>query len=214
MAPLDVPAAILKRRSIKRFRPDPISREILQELLELTVAAPSSWNLQDWRIVVVEEESQRGALCEACFGQGLVAEAPVVFVFAADPTAWQRDLEPILEKAKASGAWPPKVVEYLQQAVPDFQQNLGDRNREYAIKDAMIAATHLVLAAESLGLASCFLNGWEEGAVKRVIGAADPDLSIAVIVPVGHAAESRSNPGRLDLDHNVFRDRLSNPYRP
>ncbi len=164
--------------------------------------------------MVVEEAEQREALCDACYGQGLVAQAPLVFVFAADPTAWERDLEPIFEKAKASGAWPPKVVEYLQQAVPDFQQNLGDRNREYAIKDAMIAATHLVLAAESRGLASCFLNGWEEDAVKRVIGAGeDSQLCVAVIVPVGLAAESRSNPGRLDLEHNIFRDHLSKPYR-
>jgi len=37
----------------------------------------------------------------------------------------------------------------------------------------MIAATHLVLAAESLGLSSCFLNGWIEDKVKAVIGAAD-----------------------------------------
>ncbi len=78
----------------------------------------------------------------------------------------------------------------------------------------MIAATHLVLAAESLGLSTCFMNGWVEDKVKQVIGAADdPNLAIAVLIPVGYAAESRKNPGRLPLAYNVFGDRLGNPYQ-
>ncbi len=77
----------------------------------------------------------------------------------------------------------------------------------------MIAATHLVLAAESLGLASCFMNGWIEEKVKTVIGAADnPNLAIAVLVPIGYAAEPRKNPGRLSFDQNVFVDRWGSPY--
>jgi len=78
----------------------------------------------------------------------------------------------------------------------------------------MIASTHLVLAAESLGLSTCFMNGWVEDQVKAVIGAADdPNLVIAVVVPVGYAAEPRRDPGRLPLSNNVFVDRVSNPYQ-
>jgi nitroreductase len=90
---------------------------------------------------------------------------------------------------------------------------LGDKAREYAVKDAIIAATHLVLAAESLGLSTCFMNGWIEDKVKAIIGAGDdPDLAIAVLVPVGYAAEPRTDPGRLPLDFNVFVDRVDQPY--
>ncbi len=213
--PLDVPSAILQRRSIKRFRPDPLPTELVRQLLELTVAAPSSWNLQDWRIVVVEEESRRAALAAACLGQSIVHEASLSFVFAGDAAAWTKDLEPIFLVAERAGAWSPQLVDYFRRAIPEFQQDLGDRNREYAVKDAMIAATHLVLAAESLGLASTYLNGWDEAAVKEVIGAGDdPDLSVAVIVPVGWAAEARKSPGRLELHHTVFRDHLGQPFRP
>ncbi|MDJ0529395.1 MAG: nitroreductase, partial [Microcystis sp. M53600_WE12] len=53
-----------------------------------------------------------------------------------------------------------------------------------------------------------------EDKVKAVIGAADhPHLAIAVVVPIGYAAEPRLNPGRLPLDYNVFVDRLGNPYQ-
>ncbi len=209
---LDVPSAIIQRRSIKSFKPDPISPELLQKLVELTVAAPSSYNLQDWRIVIVQDETQKSALSAAAFNQQQIIQAPVTFVFAAEPHG-EQNLTTILEQGLATGAWSEQVVNYFKTAIPQFQAGLGDKRREYAIKDAMIAATHLVLAAESLGLSTNCMNGWMEDKVKEVIGAADSDLAIAVLVPVGYAAQPRLNPGRLPLSANVFVDKISQPYQ-
>ncbi|HND20535.1 MAG TPA: nitroreductase family protein, partial [Acidobacteriota bacterium] len=103
--PLDVPTAILQRRSIKNFKSDPISDELLHQLIELTVAAPSSWNLQDWRIIVVRDEAKKAELCDAAWGQAQIKQAPVTFVFAADADAGNHDLTPIFEQALAAGAW-------------------------------------------------------------------------------------------------------------
>ncbi|MGH1396383.1 MAG: nitroreductase family protein [Trichormus sp.] len=212
--PLDVPQAIVKRRSIKTFKTDPIAPELLKQLLELTVAAPSSFNIQDWRIILVQDEAQKAALSAASWNQKQVIQAPVTFVFAADTKAGEGDLTAIYEKALQTGAWNEGTVQYFKNSIPQFQAGLGDKRREYAIKDAMIAATHLVLAAESLGLSTCFLNGWIEEQVKAVIGAAnDPDLAIAVLVPVGYAAEPRLDPGRLPLNYNVFVDKINQPYQ-
>lgn len=209
---LDVPSAIIQRRSIKNFKPDPISPELLHKLVELTVAAPSSYNLQDWRIVIVEDEAQKSALSAAAFNQQQIIQAPVTFVFAAEPHG-EQDLPQILQQGLATGAWSEEVVNYFQTAIPQFQAGLGDKRREYAVKDAMIAATHLVLAAESLGLSTNLMNGWMEDKVKEVIGATDTDLAIAVLVPVGYAAQPRLNPGRLPLSANVFVNRISQPYQ-
>jgi nitroreductase len=211
--PLDVPNAILQRRSIKSFKPEPISSELLKQLVELTVAAPSSYNVQSWRIILVQDASQKAALCAASWNQKQIIEAPCTFVFAADAMAGEKDLTPMLEQGLATGAFSEATVNYFKTAVPQFQATLGDKRREYAIKDAMIAATHMVLAAESLGLSTCFMNGWMEDKVKEVIGASeDSDLAIAVLVPVGYAAEPRLNPGRLPTSYNVFVDRVGNPY--
>jgi len=211
---LDVPSAIIKRRSIKTFKTDPISPELLKQLVELTVAAPSSYNIQSWQIILVQDEAQKAALSAASWNQQQIVQAPVTFVFAADPTAAEKDLTPILEKGLETGAWNEGTVNYFKNAIPQFQATLGDKRREYAIKDAIIAATHLVLAAESLGLSTCFMNGWIEEKVKEVIGASDnPDLAIAVLVPVGYAAEPRLNPGRLPFSHNISVDRIGNPYQ-
>jgi nitroreductase len=212
--PLDVPSAIAQRRSIKSFKPDAIAPDLLKKLVELTVAAPSSYNTQSWRIILVQNEAQRAALCTASWNQQQILQAPVTFVFTADAMAGEKDLTPIYEKGLETGAWPEATVNYFKTAIPQFQSALGDKRREYAIKDAMIAATHLVLAAESLGLSTCFMNGWIEDQVKAVIGATDEsDLAIAVLVPVGYAAEPRKNPGRLPLSSNVFVDRLDQAYQ-
>lgn len=212
--PLDVPSAIVQRRSIKTFKSDPIAPELLKQLVELTVAAPSSFNTQAWRIILVQDEAQKAALSAASWNQKQIVQAPVTFVFAADSTAGEQDLTPILEQGLQTGAWNEGTVGYFKNAVPQFQAGLGDKRREYAIKDAIIAATHLVLAAESLGLSTCFMNGWIEDQVKAVIGAEDkPDLAIAVLVPVGYAAEPRLNPGRLPFAYNVSVDTIGNPYQ-
>ncbi|MBW4644019.1 MAG: nitroreductase family protein [Goleter apudmare HA4340-LM2] len=210
---LDVPSAIIKRRSIKTFKTDPIAPELLKQLVELTVAAPSSFNMQDWQIILVQDEAQKAALSAASWNQQQIIQAPVTFVFAADPNAGEQDLTPVYEQALQTGAWNEGTVNYFKNAIPQFQASLGDKRREYAVKDAIIAATHLVLAAESLGLSTCFMNGWIEEQVKEVIGAADkPDLAIAVLVPVGYAAEPRLDPGRLPFSYNVSVDRIGNPY--
>ncbi|HLP88948.1 MAG TPA: nitroreductase family protein [Nostocaceae cyanobacterium] len=212
--PLDVPNAIVQRRSIKTFKTDLISPELLKQLVELTVAAPSSFNVQPWRIILVQDEAQKAALAQASWNQKQIIQAPVTFVFAADASAGEQDLTPILEEGLKTGAWNEGTVNYFKDAIPQFQQGLGDKRREYAIKDAMIAATNLVLAAESLGLSTCFMNGWIEEQVKAVIGASDnPDLAIAVLVPVGYAAEPRLNPGRLPLSYNISVDKIDNPYQ-
>lgn len=213
--PLDTFAAIETRRSIKTFRDEAIPVEVLRRLIDLTVAAPSSYNLQDWRIVLVQSPEQKQALAEAAFGQSQVLEAPVTFVFAANEASWKNDsiMEQIFQMGLETGAWPPKTVEYFKTAIPQFQENLGPKTREYAIKDAMIAATHTALAAEAMGLSSCFMNGWQEDKVKAVIGAGDrPEIGIAVLLPVGYAAEARKNPGRLPLSTNVFMESLDMPF--
>jgi nitroreductase len=210
---LDVPSAIAQRRSIKTFKTDPIAPELLKQLVELTVAAPSSYNIQDWQIILVQDEAQKAALSAASWNQQQIVQAPITFVFAADPNAGEQNLTPILEQGLETGAWNEGTVNYFKSAIPQFQAGLGEKRREYAIKDAIIAATHLVLAAESLGLSTCFMNGWIEEQVKQVIGAGDnPDLAIAVVVPVGYAAEPRLNPGRLPFSSNVSVDKIGNPY--
>jgi nitroreductase len=208
--PLSVPDAIRHRRSVKRFKPDPIAPEILEQIVALTLAAPSSFNLQPWRIVLVDDPAQKEALADVSWRQKQIVEAPVTFVYAVSISGWEHHLETILAQGGHHGAWPEKVAEYFRNAIPGFQRGLGPLAREYAVKDALIAATHTALAAESFGLGSCFMNGWSEDGVKKVIGVeGDPDIAISLLLPIGTPAEVPHFSGRLDREHTLFRNRLA-----
>ncbi len=208
--PLSVPEAIRTRRTTKKFKPDPIPEATLKHLIELTLAAPSSFNLQQWRLIVIDDPAQKAALTKASWNQAQISTAPVTFVFAASIRGWEKTLPHTIKTALELGAWTQKTADYFAGSVPGFQDGLGEKQREYAIKDAMIAATHCALAAECLGLNSCFMNGWNEAAVKEIIGAKDdPDIAIALLLPVGYGEASYVYAGRLPEEHTVFRNKLS-----
>lgn len=211
---LDVPSAIEQRRSIRVFKPDRVESTVVEKLLNLSVAAPSASNIQPWRIVVIQSLKKKAALTQACFDEEIIATAPITFVFAADFNAWKKDRYTMLEQAKGNGGYTDEEVKYFKKAIPKFFGRLGDKTRECAVKDTMIAATHLVLAVESLGLSTCFVNGWLEYQVKEVIKAGDmPDIAIATIVAVGYAAESPKDLGRFPLSANVFMEKFGNSIR-
>ncbi len=210
MSTLTIPDAIRQRRSIKAFKSDPIAPEVLDEIIDLTLAAPSSFNLQQWRIVVVTDPAQKEALSLAAWKQKQLVQAPVTLVFAVSLSGWEKTYEETLAEAARLGAWPEKAVSYFRGAVPGFQKGLGALAREYAIKDALIAATHASLAAEHHGLGSSFMNGWVEEEVKKIIGVGgDPDIAIALVMPIGVPAEAPKFSGRLDRKHTVFQNRLA-----
>jgi nitroreductase len=158
---------------------------------------------------MVSDPGKKAALTAAAWGQTQLATAPVTFVFAVDIRGWEKTHEQTLAIGTEQGAWSEKTCAFMQIAVPGFQSSLGEKVREYAVKDAIIAATHLALAAESLGLNSAFMNGWREDAVKEVIGAKDnPNIAIALLMPIGYGDGSYGNAGRLPHSVTVFQNQL------
>ncbi|MEW5936426.1 MAG: nitroreductase family protein [Candidatus Thermoplasmatota archaeon] len=81
---MEVFEAISGRRSIRKFKEVPVGKEVIEQILEAGLAAPSAGNLQARRIHVVISRSVKAALADAALGQGFVAEAPVVLVVCAD----------------------------------------------------------------------------------------------------------------------------------
>lgn len=75
---MDVFEAIRARRSIRKYRRQPVEEEKLNRILEAGRLAPSANNRQEWRFVVVQDGDTRQKLSEAACGQTFVADAPVV----------------------------------------------------------------------------------------------------------------------------------------
>lgn len=77
--------AIKKRRSVRRYRPDPIPEEILMRVMEAARYSPSGKNLQPWRFILVKDPSLKQRLVNASVGQSFIAEAPVIVVACGFP---------------------------------------------------------------------------------------------------------------------------------
>uniref|UniRef100_A0A7C2IVG9 Nitroreductase family protein n=1 Tax=Ammonifex degensii TaxID=42838 RepID=A0A7C2IVG9_9THEO len=83
--PAKIINVITQRTSVRQFTKEPVSREVLEQLLEAARWAPSAGNLQPWFFYVVIDENRKRCLAAAALGQGFVAEAPVVVVICAEP---------------------------------------------------------------------------------------------------------------------------------
>lgn len=76
--------AIRGRTSVREYKPDPVPDDVLKEIIEAAMLAPSSGNVQDWEFVVVKTPEGRNALAAAAFNQSFVTHAPCVIVVCTD----------------------------------------------------------------------------------------------------------------------------------
>lgn len=236
MAALPFPEAVLRRRAVRRFKPDPLPPGTLEELLDLANRAPSGFNLQPWHFVVVTEPARRAALQEAALGQAQVGEAPATVIFVADPDSWRLHLEEVLAMGKAEGAVSPKYERQLRRTVPPAFA-LGPLGllglarglflplrrlftptptlpvsrsglKAYAVKQTMLAAQTFMLAAAASDLDTCPMEGFDEVRIKRLLGI-PRRMTIPVIVPVGYAADDLPpKPPRFPLERKLHRERF------
>lgn len=80
----DLMDAIRERRSIRKFKPDPVPDATVGRLLEAATLAPSAGNLQPWFFFVIKNPQTRQQLSQAADNQDFVAQAPVDIVVCAD----------------------------------------------------------------------------------------------------------------------------------
>jgi len=81
---MDVFEAIVSRRSIRAFKPDQVSEELLDKILEAARWAPSAGNLQAREFILVTDPELKRKLCNAAFGESFIEEAPIDIVVCAN----------------------------------------------------------------------------------------------------------------------------------
>ncbi len=77
MKVLDV---IQKRRSVRKYKEDPIPEKALMRVLEAARLAPSGKNFQPWKFIIVKDKALKEKLAQASAGQFFMAEAPIIIV--------------------------------------------------------------------------------------------------------------------------------------
>ena len=77
---MDVFEAIMKRKSIRKYKTTEVEDEKLKKILKSAQIAPSAANRQEWKFIVVKRKETRDSLVDAAYGQKFVGQAPVTIV--------------------------------------------------------------------------------------------------------------------------------------
>ena len=81
---VDVFKAIFERRSVRKFKSEPVPDELIFKIVEAGVWAPSAGNVQPWEVILIKNPETKEKLARAALNQGFIAEAPIVLVVCVD----------------------------------------------------------------------------------------------------------------------------------
>ncbi|OGS11938.1 MAG: nitroreductase [Elusimicrobia bacterium RIFOXYA2_FULL_58_8] len=173
--------AVEGRRAINYFDPQrKIPGADLDRLLELANLAPSSMNLQPWRVVAVASPEKKKLLRECAMGQPKVEEASVVLIIAGETAAVETNIAPALDSWVKLGYMDPKTAAgYQGFAGKLYGDPAGERRRLFAVKNAAFFGMSVMLAARGLGLETHPVDGFDEERVKKEFG-----ISAGAVIPL------------------------------
>src|SRR3954447_14263629 len=113
--PLSAPEAIARRRATRKFDPArPLPDDLLKRILHLATLAPSGFNLQPWRFIVVRDERNRDRLRACAFNQPKVSQAPAVLIVLGYQHPHRSHLEAMVERQLTLGAITPEAAAELR----------------------------------------------------------------------------------------------------
>jgi nitroreductase len=136
---------IHQRKSVRAYENKPIPSEIRRAILEAAMRAPTAGNMMLYTILEVNDQAAKDKLVETCDNQPFIATAPWILVFLADYQRWY-------DFFKFSGV----ESDCTTQGTTMVKPQAGDLF--LASCDALIAAQTAVIAAESLGVGSCYIG--------------------------------------------------------
>jgi nitroreductase len=181
---LTVREAAERRRSIRSYEPEPIPMEDIEEILRLTGLAPSAFNVQPWRFVVVRTPEVKEQLAAAPYNQRQVHAAPAVIVLYTDMKDTLEHIDEVLHPG----------MEAAQRAVAregvlrPFAGMTEAEREAWGAEQGHIALGYLLLAAESHGYQTSTMAGFDKEAVKRLLDLPS-HVRVPALIAIGRGAE-------------------------
>jgi nitroreductase len=171
--------AIRERRAIKSFDPHhQFTEQEIEQLLDLAMQAPSSFNIQHCRLVNVTDKALRLKLREAAHDQSQVTDGSLLFVVTVDIKAWEKDPARYWVNA------PKEAQDILVPWINPFYAGKEQLQRDEAMRSAGIMLQTMMLAAKGMGYDSCPMVGFDFDKVAELIHL-PKDYAIAAMLVVG-----------------------------
>jgi len=205
--------AIRDRRATPSFDGTPIPPEDLRAILEAGLSAPSGYNMQPWRFIVVQSPEQKKRLRAAAFNQAKVEEASAVIVACGDSDGWRKDIDLMLYQG-LEGGMPEGYAEQARVNIPNFLSSFSsDQMHGWLNKMVMIALTHMMLTAETMHYDTAPMEGFEQDKVHEVLRL---PLSywVVALLAIGHLkGPDKFYGGRFEMGHTVFAEEFGKPFK-
>lgn len=195
---MELDQTIQTRRSIRNFKPDPVSDQAIFDILEAARLAPSGSNIQPWRFIVIRSQAVKEKLKGATIWQ-FALKAPVIIACCTDLSALDTR--------------PDRFAELIQAGVFENVEVNGEyappeRNREqvltYLNMNVGIAITQMMLKAVDLGLGSCWIGGFDPLKTKEVL-ALDDHLHLVALLPIGYPERIPAPRPRFSLEQLIVK---------
>ena len=208
-------SAILGRRAIKVFDPADISDGLREQVLDAARHAPSSFNMQPYRLYWVESAAGRRAVTELCLGQRPAATASALVVAVADIGSLRSTADLQVKWMRATGVDPDKVRSYERTArigriiftagpfhlfaafkwlvfrlinawkIIGMPPLARQDVFKWAVKSTALACENLMIAAEALGLNTCPMEGFDGRRLARFLGLSTDHHEIVMVIAIG-----------------------------
>ena len=192
--------AIYQRRSIKQYDPQhELTRVEETKLLEAAIQAPTSFNIQHWRFVILRDPDLRLRIRKE-FGndQSQMTDASLLVLMTADKKAWTKNPDRYWRNA------PPEVAKLLVDWIAPFHEGREWLERDEAQRSIGMAMQTLMLAAKALGYDSCPMIGFDIDEVAELIRLPE-DHVMGPMVAIGKGTKDPwPKPGQLSLDEVVI----------
>jgi nitroreductase len=203
---------MLERRATMHFTSDPIPDEYLKAILSLAGQAPSGYNLQPWRFIVVRKEENRKRLQKVAFNQPKVAEAPVVIICLGMKEEWKKRADEVFREGAERGAGQIDSWEKARDGALGFITKAQQMD-VWVTRHTMIAVTCLMLVAEAYGFDTAPMEGFDPAGVKAEFGVPE-EAEVVALVAIGRGAEpEKAHPGRFSMDTIVYGEKYGEPWQ-
>jgi len=186
---MDLFEAIEARRSVRKYRDEPVPRELIDRVLEAARVAPSTSNTQSWKFDIVTDLETKKRLRELAYGQKFVEEAPVVIACCLDFEAFAERGKRILELV-LKGKVRPSLETMLRSMRGSRDKELDpERVIVNGAINVAIATEHMALAATALGLGTCWVRAFEAAPAEELLGIPE-SCKVLVLLTLGYPAQS------------------------
>lgn len=193
---------VMSRYATKKFDGKTIDTKKVDELLEMIRYAPSSFNIQPWKIKIVTDKKTKEQIQKVAWNQEQVTTCSHLLVFCAN-TDIIGNINKLETQMKHANVPEQNIKPYIEM-MKNFANNLTEKEQlNWAQKQVYLAVENALLGAKALGFDSCPMEGFSPAEVTKILNLPN-NLAPTTLCPIGYAADTPKPKTRFAKEEIFF----------